>query len=325
MAHFSPVLTEECLKSHTEYMTFNTDERREFVRITDEVQSAVEASGVAEGMVLVSAMHITAGVWVNDDEPGIQADTLEWLDKIAPPSWKDPSNEVAHELLPERRRLPPPPRRRGQRRRAPEEPARPPAGGAADHRGPARPRPVAGGLLLRVRRPPRQAAGHQGHWRIGRLRRPGAAPASLGRSSRSSSGRRRRRPCSTRSAPAGTVFYRLLFAALVLLAIWRPRRSDVSGAPGAAARGRVRGLAGAMNLQLLRGARPDPARHRRDARVRRAARRRALVLARGAPTCSGSRWPRPGSCCSPDRAGRRPRRSEWCWRWSPERSGPPTS
>ena len=100
MAHFSPVLTEERLKSHTEYMTFNTDERREFVRITDEVQSAVEASGVTEGMVLVSAMHITAGVWVNDDEPGIQADTLEWLDKIAPPSWKDPSNEVAHELLP---------------------------------------------------------------------------------------------------------------------------------------------------------------------------------------------------------------------------------
>ena len=89
------------LKSHTEYMTFNTDERREFVRITDEVQSAVESAGVGEGMVLVSAMHITAGVWVNDDEPGIHADTMEWLDKIAPPSWKDPSNEVAHELLPE--------------------------------------------------------------------------------------------------------------------------------------------------------------------------------------------------------------------------------
>jgi thiamine phosphate synthase YjbQ (UPF0047 family) len=92
---------EEHLKSHTEYMTFNTDERREFVRITEDVQAAVEKSGVAEGMVLVSAMHITAGVWVNDDEPGIQADTLEWLDKIAPPSWKAPSNDVAAELLPE--------------------------------------------------------------------------------------------------------------------------------------------------------------------------------------------------------------------------------
>ena len=52
-------------------------------------------------MVLVSAMHITAGVWVNDDEPGIQADALEWLDKLAPPSWKPASNRVAEELLPE--------------------------------------------------------------------------------------------------------------------------------------------------------------------------------------------------------------------------------
>ena len=61
------------MKSHTDYITFNTDERRAFVRITENVQQAVEESGVREGMVLVSAMHITAGVWVNDDEPGIQA------------------------------------------------------------------------------------------------------------------------------------------------------------------------------------------------------------------------------------------------------------
>src|SRR4029453_12553751 len=79
---------------------FNTDERREFVRITEDVQGAVEKSGVAEGMVLVSAMHITAGVWVNDDEPGLQEDTLEWLDKIAPPSWEGPANDVAPEALP---------------------------------------------------------------------------------------------------------------------------------------------------------------------------------------------------------------------------------
>jgi len=89
------------VKSHTEYMTFNTDERREFVRITEDVQRAVDEATVAEGMVLVSAMHITAGVWVNDDEPGIQADTLEWLDKLAPPSWTEPSNDVARQLLPE--------------------------------------------------------------------------------------------------------------------------------------------------------------------------------------------------------------------------------
>jgi thiamine phosphate synthase YjbQ (UPF0047 family) len=82
-------------------MTLNTPERRAFVRITDDVQEAVDASGVKEGMVLVSAMHITAGVWVNDDEPGIQEDALEWLDKLAPPSWKAPSNDVARQLLPD--------------------------------------------------------------------------------------------------------------------------------------------------------------------------------------------------------------------------------
>jgi len=89
------------VKSHTEYMTFETAERREFVRITDDVQAAVDAAGIDEGMALVSAMHITAAVWINDDEPGIQADALEWLDKVAPPSWKPPSNDVAGELLPE--------------------------------------------------------------------------------------------------------------------------------------------------------------------------------------------------------------------------------
>jgi thiamine phosphate synthase YjbQ (UPF0047 family) len=89
------------LTSHTEYMTFNTEGRREFVRITENVQGAVDDSGVSEGMVLVSAMHITAAVWVNDDEPGLQEDTLEWLDKIAPPSWKEPANDVARQLLPD--------------------------------------------------------------------------------------------------------------------------------------------------------------------------------------------------------------------------------
>ncbi len=89
------------MKFHTVYRTFNTDDRREFVRITDDVQQAVEDSGVAEGLVLVSAMHITAGVWVNDDEPRLHEDTLEWLDKIAPPGWREPANEVAAALLPD--------------------------------------------------------------------------------------------------------------------------------------------------------------------------------------------------------------------------------
>ena len=88
------------MKSHTAYRTFNTGQRREFVRITEDVADAVREAGISEGMVLVSAMHITAGVWVNDDEPGIQADALEWLDKLAPPSWQPAESEVARELLP---------------------------------------------------------------------------------------------------------------------------------------------------------------------------------------------------------------------------------
>jgi len=89
------------VKSHTVYLTFRTAQRREFVRITEDVAEAVRAAGIAEGMALVSAMHITAGVWINDDEPGIQADALEWLDKLAPPSWHEPAHEVARELLPD--------------------------------------------------------------------------------------------------------------------------------------------------------------------------------------------------------------------------------
>ena len=89
------------MNAHTVYRTFNTDRRREFVRITDDVADAVSDSGIQEGLVLVCAMHITAGVWINDDEPGILEDTLEWLDKIAPPSWKEPANQVAAALGPD--------------------------------------------------------------------------------------------------------------------------------------------------------------------------------------------------------------------------------
>ena len=89
------------MTSHTFYRTFNTRRRREFIRITEDVATAVRDAGISEGMVVVSAMHITAGVWVNDDEPGLQADVLEWLDKLAPPSWQEPSGEVASALLPD--------------------------------------------------------------------------------------------------------------------------------------------------------------------------------------------------------------------------------
>jgi secondary thiamine-phosphate synthase enzyme len=68
----------------TEYLWFNTKKRQEFIRITDEVKSVVEKSGVKEGMVLVSAMHITAAVYVNDWESGLIDDFQVWLEKLAP-------------------------------------------------------------------------------------------------------------------------------------------------------------------------------------------------------------------------------------------------
>jgi len=72
------------LKSHTEYLWFNTKRRREYVNITPEVERAVAKSKIAEGMALVSAMHITAGVYVNDAEDGLIQDIDEMLQKLAP-------------------------------------------------------------------------------------------------------------------------------------------------------------------------------------------------------------------------------------------------
>lgn len=72
------------MKSLTEYRWFETTQRRELVRITDDVAAAVKKSGIAEGMVLVSAMHITAGVFVNDDESGLFDDIWKWLEHLAP-------------------------------------------------------------------------------------------------------------------------------------------------------------------------------------------------------------------------------------------------
>lgn len=72
------------MKSLTEYLTFHTRRHREYVNITDKVADVVARSGIAEGMVLVSAMHITAAVYVNDAESGLLADIDEWLEKLAP-------------------------------------------------------------------------------------------------------------------------------------------------------------------------------------------------------------------------------------------------
>jgi secondary thiamine-phosphate synthase enzyme len=72
------------LKTATKYLWFETPKRRELVRITDAVAEVVEQSGISEGMVLVSAMHITAGIYVNDDEPGLFEDIWAWLEELAP-------------------------------------------------------------------------------------------------------------------------------------------------------------------------------------------------------------------------------------------------
>src|ERR687888_425494 len=72
------------MKSTTEYLTFNIPERRGFVNITGRVEEIVRASGVREGLVLVNAMHITASVFINDDEPGLHEDYDRWLEQLAP-------------------------------------------------------------------------------------------------------------------------------------------------------------------------------------------------------------------------------------------------
>ncbi len=72
------------MKFHTEYLTFHTKQKREYVNITHEVEEILGRSGIRDGMALVSAMHITAGVYVNDAESGLIRDIDDWLEKIAP-------------------------------------------------------------------------------------------------------------------------------------------------------------------------------------------------------------------------------------------------
>ena len=69
---------------YTEYLTFETSHHREYLKITPQVTSVLAKSGIQDGMILVSAMHITAGIWVNDAEDGLIADIDEWLEKLAP-------------------------------------------------------------------------------------------------------------------------------------------------------------------------------------------------------------------------------------------------
>jgi secondary thiamine-phosphate synthase enzyme len=72
------------MRFHTEYHYFNTNTKRELINITSQVEEAVSKCSIKEGMVLVSAMHITAGVIVNDHEPGLWQDIDEWVERLAP-------------------------------------------------------------------------------------------------------------------------------------------------------------------------------------------------------------------------------------------------
>src|SRR3989338_9103814 len=72
------------MKSYTEYLVFNTGKRYEIVNITPQVGKALEKSGIKEGLCLVNAMHITASVFINDDEEGLHRDFLDWVEKLAP-------------------------------------------------------------------------------------------------------------------------------------------------------------------------------------------------------------------------------------------------
>jgi secondary thiamine-phosphate synthase enzyme len=72
------------MKNHREELWFNTKSRREYINITDQVQAAIDKSGIKEGLCLVNAMHISASVYINDDESGLLHDYDKWLEKLAP-------------------------------------------------------------------------------------------------------------------------------------------------------------------------------------------------------------------------------------------------
>jgi secondary thiamine-phosphate synthase enzyme len=72
------------MKAHTEYLKFHTKKRRDYVHITPQVEEIVRRSGIQEGMVLVSAMHITASIYVNDNESGLIQDIDKWIEQLAP-------------------------------------------------------------------------------------------------------------------------------------------------------------------------------------------------------------------------------------------------
>ncbi|MDD4961079.1 MAG: YjbQ family protein, partial [Candidatus Marinimicrobia bacterium] len=72
------------MRSYTEYLTFTVPTRMDFINISDKVEAALRKSGIREGLCLINAMHITASVFINDDEPGLHEDYKAWLETLAP-------------------------------------------------------------------------------------------------------------------------------------------------------------------------------------------------------------------------------------------------
>jgi secondary thiamine-phosphate synthase enzyme len=90
------------MRIHSEYMTVQTKEKREFMNITPNIKDAAEKSGIRDGLILISSLHANSGVFVNDEDPGLLQDIAEWADRLAPSNWnyhhgsRAESNASAH-------------------------------------------------------------------------------------------------------------------------------------------------------------------------------------------------------------------------------------
>ncbi len=138
------------MKSHTEYLTLNIPSQMAFRNITPQVEEAIRQSGVEEGLVLVNSMHITASVFINDDERGLHHDFGKWLEELAP---FNPSPDVYHHNRTGEDNADAHLKRQIMGREVV----------VADHEGATGLRPVGADLLRRVRRAAAQAGAGQGH------------------------------------------------------------------------------------------------------------------------------------------------------------------
>jgi thiamine phosphate synthase YjbQ (UPF0047 family) len=132
------------MKFHTEYLTLHTKTKRAYIHLTPQVETALKKSGIKDGMILVSAMHITAGVYVNDNESGLIEDIDQWLETLAPFR----QNYQHHQTGEDKRRC------------APEIADHSPRSHRPSHQRETRLRPMAADFLCRIRRPARQKSHH---------------------------------------------------------------------------------------------------------------------------------------------------------------------